>query len=101
MLKMTTKTTHHVKYGDLERLIEETYGFPEYSIACEEECNNDTALTFDVNAAMKYRSEYDFKDLEEMIATKKTKQWRTGLLMDDMCRRGLIPEGSYVVEVSW
>jgi len=74
-------------------------GFKDYSIPAEEETSNDTSLEFAVDANP--HDEWDQQDLDEMIATKKPKQWRTGLLLNELCRRGLVPAGDYIVSISW
>lgn len=88
-----------MEYGELEKLIEKTYGFEEYSIPAEEHlcyCSYTTELVKDEEL-----DEYDKKDLEQMKTTKKPMQWRTHLLMQDMCNNSILEPGDYVVKIFW
>lgn len=98
-LRINTKTVHHVDYDDLGTFLAKVFGFKDYHVTAEEECGNNVALEFTVDASEP--EECDAEDLREMIATKRSKGFRTGVLMCEACRRGLIPPGDYVVQVFW
>lgn len=109
-MKVNTKTVHCVDYGDLEKKIQEVYGYT-YEMACDIESGNDTSHEFDGITIEEARRQllgdegmapYNRKDLEEWHASNGRKQmWGPRLMMLDMVLRGLIPEGDYVVSISW
>lgn len=98
MLKHKAETVIRVDYGDLEKLIEELYGDHEFQIACVEEASNDTSLTFTVK-----------KEPLDQWAQAAVDKWRrtgqglyiTSHLLQDMANNGHVPEGNYVVDISW
>lgn len=90
---MKTKVMHIWEYDELERLIEKTYGIDGYSIPCQEECSNDSALTF--NNVRGKVADYDESELKDPGSCYLR------LLLDDMARKNIIPEGDHVVEISW
>jgi hypothetical protein len=97
---MQKKTVIEMEYGELEKLIEKTYGFEEYSIPAEEEKGNECSLTFNLVKDEEI-NEWDKADLEKMKTTKKPMQYRTHLLMQDMCNNGVLEPGDYVVKIFW
>lgn len=104
-MKTEIKTTIHVDYGDLERQMQEVYGFP-YEMACDMEVGNDTSHEFDdinIKEAEEARDdECDAEDLQDWIDSGGKKQmWGPRFMLLDMVLKGLIPEGDYVVRISW
>ena len=97
---MIKKQVIEMEYGELEKLIEKTYGFEEYCFPAEQEIDNDSSWTTKL-VANEELDEWDKKDLEEMKATKKPKQRRTHLLMQDMCNNGILEPGDYVIQICW
>lgn len=111
-LKMNTKTVIKVYYSDLEEFVNETYGFEghpmykgstvmlfPYSFVATEKCDNDTDHEFLVDG---------YVDEWAEIQLKQWKDHHGGLacisnhtILDDLCRQGLIPEGTYLISVSW
>jgi hypothetical protein len=97
---MQKKTVIEMEYGELEKLIEKTYGFEEYSIPAEEEMGNYCSYTTELTKD-EVLDGYDKEDLEKMKTSKKPMQWRTHLLMQDMCNNGILEPGDYVVKIFW
>jgi hypothetical protein len=85
-------------YNDIERLIEDHFGFNEYNIACEEEVGNDTSLDYDLDGEL---DEWDHKDIAAMLATKRPKQWRTRTLLNYLVSEKVLEPGQYIIRVSW
>lgn len=94
----TKKTMIEVDYHEVECLIQETYGIKEYNIACAEETGNDTALSYTISP--EEADEYTLESIEKMRSGKEV-SYRTQSIMDDLCFRGLIEAGDYVIEISW
>ena len=86
----TINTYYSISYYELEKLIESTFGFKKgsVSIPSNEECGNDCSLTFSVTP--KKQDEGDLK-----VSS------RIGYFLDEMCYRGLIVPGEYLVDVNW
>jgi hypothetical protein len=87
-----------VDYYDLEVLIDETYG-SNFELVAQEEANNDSSVTFTVEAK---EPEYDWnkKELADFKANK-TNDCSTRLILNDMCLRGIIEPGNYLINISW
>lgn len=98
-LKIETKTTYHVDWSELNRFVCEVYGVTGYNFAASEESGNDTSHEF--TAEKRDWNEWDEADLVSFKSSNGTDSFVTGTLLDDLARRDLIPEGDYVVRVSW
>lgn len=86
-------------YRELEELIAAFYSWKEYEFVAAEELQNDVSWTAEVDKEP--LDEFEKEDLAEIKAKNGNKCWRTRLLLKDMCNQGAIPEGHYLVEVSW
>ena len=99
-LKFEVKTQRIVDYNDLDRFINES--FPQFKGQYEcvpyEEWNNDSSHNIHVEPKI---SEYNLKDIDEMLTTGKIKSYRTRDLLCYLCERGDLMEGDYLIEVSW
>ncbi len=85
------ETYYSIDYGKLEGLIDETFGFESGDICIPYmmDCGNDTNLIFTVKSIKQ-----DEDDLDINRCTLDS-------LLDEMCYRGLIVPGEYLVKVSW
>jgi hypothetical protein len=97
MLKMTTVTRHEVDWHDFNDLVTETYGH-EYEFAADVTCGNDSDHAYTVKKEP--LDEYHQKRLDEFKATGKY-GYLIGTLLTDLVNRELIPEGNYLISVSW
>lgn len=95
-MKITTKTTHHVDYTELEATIKKLYGVT-YEIAAAEESGNDASLEFFVDGVIE---DYDLDDMRKLISGEWI-PFGTGLWLNIMCFNQEIPSGDYIVRVSW
>jgi len=99
-LKYTTESVIRVDYGDLDVFLTEKFGFNEpYKILAAEELSNDSVK--DIEVRKEEFSEWDQKELDEILATKKWKLYHTWLLLCHLCNLGEIPEGNYLIDVCW
>lgn len=87
-------------YHELDGLITSTYGLKvPYEMVAYEELNNDTSWTADLKKEPV--DEWHEADMKAFKATGKIGNWRTRWIMQDMVNNDVLPEGNYVVEVSW
>ena len=96
MLKVTTKTTHFVNYSEVEGFIAESYGIKNFEIT---ESPNDTDYTFNVTAEP--LDEYTAPKVAEKISQGWAEHYYIGSILDDLCGKGLLPAGTYVMRVCW
>lgn len=97
-LTMTSKLVNCVNYGDLEAFIDEVYGHA-FSVPEDVEGSNDTTYAFN-DVRPEPLSEYDGKKLAG-FKTSGHGRFLLRILLTDLCNRGMIPPGDYIVVVSW
>ena len=91
-----TKTVREVSWSHLEDVVSEVYGH-QFEMAANEEWSNDSAHEFTVTPDV---DEWDRGKVDDFV--KGTEHPNiTGALLNDMCKRGLIEPGKYLVKVSW
>ena len=76
--------------ADLDNLIEEVYQKPFEFVAVEEASNYSKKAFYIKRQEL---GEWDKLDLGDMGSTN--------VILTDMCNKGLIPEGNYLVDVFW
>jgi len=88
--KFVINTVYKIDYSSLENIICEVFNFNkrDFSIPCNEECGNDVSLTFNVDPCKQYP--------EDLTCNSSV-----GYFLVEMCYRGLIVPGQYLVDVSW
>jgi hypothetical protein len=96
-LKFEEVNYRAVDYNDWDKFIAEVYGVPDYSITADEEYGNDE------NHEFRARKEpLDTYDANKIVKLKEGRgSYTTSVLMNDLCNRGLIEEGTYLIKVSW
>lgn len=86
-------------YHDIEKIIDAVFKNERheegYELPCQEETCNDTSLTVSV-----YPEKLDDNDAQ-LIFSGKWPMFSTGDMLCEICRRGLIPSGEYLINVSW
>jgi hypothetical protein len=87
------KITHRVvDYSDLEDFINEHYK-SDYEIVAANEWNNDTS--YSINVEKEEFTEYEEEKLRDFnFCTIR-------IILLDLCNKGLIEEGDYLIKVSW
>ena len=104
-LGIDTKTTHHIDWltyswvrekGEcgLDLICEQVYG-KKIDIGS----NNDTDCAVDLKK--EELPDYDVESLVDIVETGFFEDYQLQLVMTDLCNKGHIEEGSYVVTVSW
>ena len=88
-----SKTAFFVESHDIEKILQNEFGFKEYSIVAAEELGNYMSL--------EYRLDGKLDDSDEKHLAEKRNQWSTRIYLNDLVRRGIIPEGMYVIDCSW
>lgn len=96
-LEHTKKTVIEVDYSDLEDFIEENYNV-EYNIIAGEETGNDEYLSYTIKN--EYLTNYDYLNLRKWTETGNGMYLLSNILQD-LCVKGLIEEGNYLIHVSW
>lgn len=96
-MKIITKQVHQVDAFDLEEAIQEEYGQP-FEILADLEASNDTAKK--ISFTKSPLSIGKAKDVAVFRVSGRG-NWLTYTLMQDMVNRELLPEGEYVIEISW
>lgn len=98
-LPITTKTIHSVDYSDFEKAVKYYYGVDDYSFPADAETGNDTSV------ATSYYKKYPLGSFEqeELNEFKATGEYNMiySVLLQDMVNNDIIPEGEYLIEVSW
>lgn len=84
-----------VDYNDLEREIQQFFGWPDYEIIPAQEWNNDTYHVFDTRLS-DWEIPHANRDLEA-----KNYSFRLSYIMWAMAEKGVIPHGDYLIHVSW
>lgn len=100
-LKCKKKCSIHVDYHDLEEFLTRRFDLPEfgYEFAVIEECNNDTIRS--INVCKEEADSYDQKYIDAVTKDKKPLTYGTRTILCYLCNLGEIPEGEYLIEVSW
>ena len=98
-LMINTKTIHSVDYIDFEQAVKDYYKVDDYNFPADAETGNDTSV-----ATVCYKKSplesYEQEELNEFKATGEYNMIYSTLLQD-MVNNGIIPEGEYLIEVSW
>ena len=84
------KEYYTIDYSDLEKLIEDVYRKP-FDFVEDSEASNGSAKAFFIK-----KRELNTWDLVDIADASNTR-----VLLIDMCNKGLLPEGNYLVSVSW
>jgi hypothetical protein len=96
-LLVTKITAYQVDYYNLEDFIKSVYG-KDYSFIQDQECGNDSSHEFHISK--KKLRKYDQKKLEE-FANDGEYCFSADVIMGDLCHKGLIEPGHYIVKVCW
>jgi hypothetical protein len=96
-LKVEKKTVFKVDYGDLDDFISEVYGH-EYEIVADEELSNYSSKEYHVE--QEELDDYDMNSLRKFTEEGKG-QFNARLILTDLCNKGLIETGDYIIDVFW
>lgn len=79
----------------LEGIFEAAYGKPMDMT----ECPNDTDFSMDIKKEV--FNEWDQQTVDEAVARGHFAEYSLRTMMTDLCNKGILPEASYVVTMSW
>lgn len=99
MVTFKTATYYTLDYNEFEKIIQSVYGISEFSIVADMELMNDISVTYVVKKEP--HDGYDTKKLEKFIATNGNVMYMTRTLLTDLCNKDVIPEGDYLIKISW
>lgn len=97
-MKMVTKTVRAVDYRDFENEVKRVFG-QEFEFPSDEECSNDTSHEYN-NMKIEEHDEWDRTKLQE-FTEGKPKSFMARILLQELVNRKEIPEGNYIIRVSW
>jgi hypothetical protein len=89
---------NEIDYRELEELIKTQYNLDDFQII---ESPNDSSHTFSIDGILLGDGKYDSARVTEKITHKYCEIWAISYLLNDLCRKGVIPAGNYLVNVSW
>lgn len=92
-LKFTEKTILEVDYRELRRYICECYDLDSFAFL---EMSNDSTHTFSVDGVVE-----DEDLVDESIDRQNIEVWALSDLLNDMCSKGYIKAGEYLLTVCW
>ncbi len=99
---MKKKNVIEITDRELDKLVKAHLGFSHYEFVPVEECGNDSAHQFSVVG--KDDKWFYFNDHEEIMAKWKAGghvMFSNGNILNELCVRGVIEPGEYVVTVCW
>lgn len=86
-----------IEYYELDNIINQEYPDIKYESALEQP--NDSYFTVFVDGLINWKDEFL---LTNLLVNGHAQDYRTTtILMNDMCRKGLIEKGNYLINVSW
>lgn len=89
----------HLKTDKHREVAENKYSNNDYELPCYEELGNDTYMDVDVEKGR--IDDYDKKRVDRAFAEGKWPHYSTRTLMNMLCDLDVIPEGEYVISISW
>lgn len=99
-LKHKVKTIVAIDYNDLDRFLQQHYGFKNYEFVAVEEMSNDSDKEFTgITGTFKHNYQPE-KTIAEWKAGK-CPGWTTNTLLEMLVRDGHLPAGDILVSVSW
>lgn len=96
---ITKKLVLAIDYRDVEKLIQEAYDVGEWSFVADNELGNDSDLELNIKAEP--LDKWQQPKLDRFIDTKGQGSFMTRTLLTDLCNKGVLEPGSYLVSVSW
>lgn len=102
-MEIKQRTYYELEYHEVDTLIQREFNRPDYEIVAEEEWRNDTTHTATVK--LEWFNKYDRQDVEYFISGKPRpyKGWHChwSKLFCWLAEQGKVPEGDYLIRVSW
>lgn len=100
MSLVNQKVINELDYNDFDRIVQEVYG-QDYEIVADEEAGNYQSKTYDniTKDAPRYRLDGE-KELEAFKTSGKYFMLAR-VLLRDLVDNDYLPEGDYVINISW
>lgn len=96
---MRKNTVIECEYQEIEDIIKSTYG-RDFDLINDLECCNDTQHTFTVEKGKNEKYEWNKNKLARWIETGEG-NFITCMILDDLCDKGVLEPGEYLINVSW
>ena len=100
-LKHQTKTFFEVDGFDLTDFICNYYGCTKnhYNFGIDQEMGNGDEKSFTIKK--EELDEYEQEILDNFVDTKQSEGYISHILLQDLCNKGLIEEGNYLISLYW
>ena len=97
-MDLKQETSYVIEYHKLEELIKKVYG-KEFSVISDMEAQNDSVHQMSVDGVA-LTDKYDLTRFNEWVNYNK-EGFITNLIMQDLCSKGHLPPGKYLLKISW
>lgn len=94
--KFSVEHIYSIDYSELNGILIKEYGFNDFECALEQ--SNGSNIRIEVDGVF---SMYEENELTKFLETGRQEYSTTRLLMNNLCRRGKIYPGTYLIDVSW
>lgn len=98
-MKTTTETVTWCEDRELDKLIQETYDVTYTILGSEDLGPQDARMVYQVSKARP--DEWDREELEKWKAGRDTYGNELGMILNDLCRRGLIEPGIVLMHAEY
>lgn len=95
---MKKKSIIEIDSNELDTLVHEKLGFKEYEFVPVEECGNDSSHEFTVSN--KPHDKWQQESIDKW-AKYKFVRYSNGAILNELCIKGFIEPGEYLVTVCW
>ncbi len=110
-----TVTTHQLDSSSFEQYVNQYYDVTKFEFIVDHLANNDSQYSFDgidgseneekskLHHEKRYKSiaKFNYESWKDFYKRNGVTSGMSPLLLNDMCHRGLLPAGNYVITVSW
>lgn len=98
-MKTEKVTYYEADYNDLDSAVKEIYQTNyNWNFVVEQDASNYSSYSFNVTGKL---SSYDEEELITFKENASRLSIAAHILLNDMCRQGLIPAGKYLINVLW
>lgn len=85
-----------IEYHELDDIINSIY--PDIDFECALDKMNDSCVSYSIDGIL---NEYDEQELLKLLEGEPQEYNSEQILLNDMCRKGLIEKGNYLINISW
>lgn len=97
---MKTETFHTMEYHEFDKLVNDLFPKTDFNVVADEELTNDTTKNYG-NITKDDFFQNDLEDFYKMILGKKTTLYRTRVFLEFLVAFDMLPEGNYLIDISW